>query len=518
MSTATIPSLLNQFDRIIAAISPGWGVSRLRHRATLAYYEAVKTTRLRRARTKDGTGDAAVAGNAQKLRAYARDLERNHDISRGAINRMVQNIVGPTGIAIEPQPRTKTGEIHDDLARQILALLRDWTKRPEVTWQHDWPSAQRILCRAWVRDGEAFAQSLLGTVPGLDHGTRVPFSLELFESDSVPLDYNDAGKSIVQGVERNAWGRPIAFHLYKTDPSKTYRLITAADLKRVPADRMLHVKLTDRMLQARGVSVFASVLTRIDDIKDYEESERIAAKVAASMAAYIKKGVPDQYSQAIDENGEPVARNMKFRPGVIMDDLQAGEEIGMIDSKRPNPELVNFRNGQLRAAAAGLDVSYSSLARDYNGTYSAQRQELVEQWGAYSVLAAEFGARIVQPVYENFLGAAIVSGALKLPADLDPVSLDDAILIPPQMPWIDPLKEALAWQELEAAGYASGPEIVRRRGQNPRDVVEQESNWQKLRKNAGLAAQSGQVDPVLLNNAPGNAALRTAVIAATARD
>lgn len=512
MSAAIAPSL-NPLDRLIAAISPGWGVSRLRHRATLAYYEAVKTSRLRRARTKDGTGDAAVAGNAQKLRAYARDLERNHDISRGALNRLVQNVVGPAGIQIEPQPRTKSGEIHDAFARQILTLWRDWSRRPEVTWQHDWPSAQRMLCRAWVRDGEAFAQLLAGPVASLDHGTAVPLSLELFESDSVPLDYSDEGKGIVQGVERNAWGRSVAFHLYKTDPSKTYRLITAADLKRIPSERMLHVKLIDRMLQARGVSIFASVIARLDDIKDYEESERIAAKVAASMAAYIKKGVPDQYAQATDENGEPVARNMKFRPGVIIDDLQPGEEIGMIDSKRPNPELVNFRNGQLRAAAAGMDVSYSSFARDYNGTYSAQRQELVEQWAAYSTLSAEFGSRMVLPVYERFLMAASAAGLLKPPADLDIVSLDDAILVGPQMPWIDPLKEALAWQELEAAGYASGPEIVRRRGQNPRDVVEQEANWQKLRQEKGLAMQPGQVDPVQLNNAPNNAARLTALAA-----
>jgi lambda family phage portal protein len=476
-------------DRSIAIASPHLALKRQQYRGLMAYYEAVKPTRLRRARVKDGTGDAAVSGNAHKLRAYARDLERNHDLARGAINRLVQNIVGPAGIAVEPQPRTKTGEIHEDMARQILALWRDWAKRPEVTWSHDWPSAQRALCRAWVRDGEALAQMLAGTVPYLDHGTRVPLSIELFESDSLPLDYSDEGLSVVQGVERNAWGRSTGYYFYKTDPSKLYRLATVGDLKRVPADRVLHVKLADRLLQARGVSIFASVLTRLDDIKDYEESERIAAKVAASMAAMIKKGTPDQYQAdagSQDENGDPIPRNLKFRPGMVFDDLLPGESIETIDTKRPNPVLEAFRNGQLRAAAAGLDVSYSSLARDYNGTYSAQRQELVEQWAAYAVLSAEFGARMVRPVYERFLLAALAAGLLKLPADLDPASLDDAILIAPQMPWIDPEKEANAALLLENSRYASGPEIIRRRGQNPRDVLEQEANWQKLLRDKGL--------------------------------
>jgi len=294
----------------------------------------------------------------------------------------------------------------------------------------------------------------------------------------------------VQGVERSTWGRPLAYWLYKTDPSKLLRLVTVADLKRVPAEKMLHVKLAKRMQQARGVSVFASVLTRLDDIKDYEESERIAAKVAASMAAYIKKGMPDHYTVENGTDGEPTRRDLKFRPGMIFDDLSPGEEIGMIDSKRPNPELSNFRNGQLRAAAGGVGISYSSFARDYNGTYSAQRQELVESYGAYGILAGEFGDRVVYPVYEDFLSAAVLSGQLKLPADLDPRSLDDAILIPPQMPWIDPEREASAWVLQEEAGYASGPEIIRRRGLNPRDVLEQEANWQRLRKDKGLASDT----------------------------
>ena len=52
-----------------------------------------------------------------------------------------------------------------------------------------------------------------------------------------------------------------------------------------------------------------------------------------------------------------------------------GEEIGTIDTNRPNPNLQAYRDGQLRASAAGLGASYSSISRNYNGTYSAQRQE-----------------------------------------------------------------------------------------------------------------------------------------------
>ena len=146
----------------------------------------------------------------------------------------------------------------------------------------------------------------------------------------------------------------------------------------MPWDRVLHLATLDHIGQVRGVSEFASVITRLEDIKDYEESERVAAKIAAMLTAYVKRGSPEVYDP--ETAPSPGTRQIAFKPGMVIDDLAIGEEIGLIDSKRPNPNLITFRQGQLRAIAAGVGASYSSLSRDYNGTYSAQRQELVEQF------------------------------------------------------------------------------------------------------------------------------------------
>lgn len=34
----------------------------------------------------------------------------------------------------------------------------------------------------------------------------------------VPSDFNDPARNISQGVERNAWGRPAAYYVYKQHP------------------------------------------------------------------------------------------------------------------------------------------------------------------------------------------------------------------------------------------------------------------------------------------------------------
>ena len=43
--------------------------------------------------------------------------------------------------------------------------------------------------------------------------------------------------------------------------------------------------LVKRINQARGVSIFHNVIRRLDDIQEIEESERVAARVAAAIAA-----------------------------------------------------------------------------------------------------------------------------------------------------------------------------------------------------------------------------------------
>jgi lambda family phage portal protein len=449
------------------------------------YYEAGKRTGYQKQRRETGSADTAVQRAGTSIREQARHLDQNHDLAKGALNTLVQNVIGPNGIQVEPQPRRPDGSIHDDFAKRIHASYMDWSLRPEVTHQHDWPAAQRLMGRTWLRDGEGLAQTISGTLPSLDHGTRVPFSLELIEADQLPLGLNKAGDPrIVQGVELNGWGRPVAYHIYKQHPGDFRLYSVAAETKPVSADRMLHVKLIDRIGQTRGVSIFAASMLRIDDIKDYEESERIAAKVAASMAGYIKKGSPDRYEEETDENGEPIARDLRFSAGTIYDDLRIGEEIGTIDTSRPNVNLEAYRNGQLRAWASSSYLTYSSLSKDYNGTYSAQRQELVEGYGAYGVLASEFIGQFVRPTYHKFLEMALLSGDLIIPSDVDPLTIGDAFYMPPQMPWIDPVKESVAWCNLEENGHASGIEIIRRRGMNPRDVADQQRRWKQMKEDA----------------------------------
>ncbi|REN18568.1 phage portal protein, partial [Mycobacterium tuberculosis] len=80
-----------------------------------------------------------------------------------ALSTLVRNIVGPSGISIEPTPRDgRQGDnydnIDDDFSRQLLNLWRQWCVSPDVTRTMSWVQCQELACRSWLRDGEQFTQ------------------------------------------------------------------------------------------------------------------------------------------------------------------------------------------------------------------------------------------------------------------------------------------------------------------------------------------------------------------------
>ncbi len=480
---------LNALDRLIGYFSPQAAVFRGRARQVLADYEGGKAGRLRKAMNENRSPNDLVTASASRLRSWARHQERNLDIAKGALNCLVRNTVGPEGIGIEPMPKRLDGSTHDAFATELMRLFENWAMRPEVTWQMDWAGCQRLLARTWFRDGEAFGQFVEGFAARLDHGTRVPLSLELLEPDLVPLDYEDVARKIRQGVELNDWSRPRAFWVYKHHPSEAnFSSLAFPDLKRVDADRMMQLALRDRLHQLRGISIFASVINRLEDIKDYEDSERVAARIAAALTAVIKRE-PDSVAPGA-EMSEQGRAPMKIEPGLVFDGAGPGDEITMVDAKRPSAQVEPFRMGQLRAAASGLSTSFSSLSKNYDGTYSAQRQELVEQWPEYQCLTKQFITMVTRPVWERFVPLAILSGQIRLPADLDPSTMTDAEYIGPAMPWINPMDEIQAARLRVRTGTKSLTQEIRERGGQPWRVFTQLSDERKEFKRLDLKLEA----------------------------
>lgn len=174
---------------------------------------------------------------------------------------------------------------------------------------------------------------------------------------------------------------------------------------------------------------------------------------------------------------------------MIFDELRPGEDLGMVESNRPNVHLSEYRNGQLRAVAGGTRSGYSSISRDYNGSYSSQRQELVEGFEGYNVLQNWFVGQYSRPVYRAWVDMLRLS-KIRLPDDVDMSSLYNALYLGPVMPWIDPVKEAESWKTIVRGGAGTEAEWVRARGKSPQEIKRQRVREVEFNRDHGLVLDS----------------------------
>lgn len=496
-------------DQLVSVVAPAAAENRVRARsrvdamrafaAATGGYDAAEPSRRRRFHRDTRNGDALARRSAVALRNQARHLDRNVDIVRGGLDKLCDFIVGPNGISVEPQPKRADGTVHEDFAAELRRDYEAYRKWPEVTWTHNGGSADRIVCRTWLRDGECLGQMVSGPRRDIVYGSDVPFAIELIEPDLLPHWKEESKGNIHQGIERNDWGRPTGYHVLRAHPGSDTE-IAGQETKRIAAERMLHLRAIDRIGQLRGISVLASVLNRLQDIAEYDDYERIAAKMAASMVLKINRGSPDMWIQGTggstyDPLKPPV---YQMDGGMVVFNGQPGEDAEFFDTKRPNSGAEPWVKQQLRFGSAGFGgLSYSAFARDYNGTYSAQRQELVENWPHYHALTGEFVGQWTQPSYEEFVRWRILTKGV--PADVDTTTIFDALFFGPPMPWIDPEKEANAQLILVQACFKSSSQVIRERGGQLGDTYRQIKAEKDLRADLQI---NSTVDVPSANVAP----------------
>lgn len=481
---------------LLARWFPGVVLRLMRKRILLEHaqrvYDAAKASNFHVRPTDTRSPDGVMEQAGDKIRKWARHLDENHDLSIGVLDVLVNNVVG-TGVMIEPMVMTKGGKAADKVNKELRKLLKDWARQPEVTGELPFGEAQRLIARGWFRDGETLIQHVRG--PRFEHRSALPYSIELIEPDLLPFQALSRRArnqdAVTHGVEKDGWGRPVAYHLLTGHPGNTampFQPVRVDDLVRVLAEDIVHLKFTRRFRQTRGVSVLHGVIRRMDDIKDYEESERIAARIAANMTGFIKKLDADG-NDALAQSDD---RSFEMQAGMVFDQLMPGEDIGMVKSDRPNENLGEFLKTQHRGLAAGTGTNYSSIAKDYGGTYSSQRQELVESQPAYGRLREYFIEVFMRRIWREFVSAAIVAGLLPLNRTVDLETVFDADMRAPGIPWIDPLKETQADVLAVEKRLASRTQVIRNRGGDPDVVYEQiKEERERDRENGLLDADPG---------------------------
>ena len=405
------------------------------------------------------SSDSEIVVSLRTARARSRQLVRDNEYAKNAV-RIIQNNVIGDGIKLQAQVKNQRGTLIDTVNDSIHEEWHDWwTDKSKVHTAGilSGPDIERLLIGNLVENGEAIVR----IVKQKFGDSEIALSLEVIEADrlidqwSMPKSPN--GNNIRMGVEVDKWGRPVAYWMYPTHPGD-YQFTTydPAAFLRVPAEEIIHLYIVDRWPQSRGMPWFASAMRRLNNMGGYEEAEIVSARASAAVMGFITS--PDAPTPDAIVNGQQVT---DFTAGQIRH-LQPGEQFSGFNPARPNAAMEPFLRLMLRGIAAGVGCSYESLSRDYSqSNYSSSRLALLDDRDLWRVLQGWFIRNFRQPLYREWLKAAVLPGVLQIPDFYSNLRKYQAVRFKPRgWSWIDPSKETIAYRMAVRAGFMTVSDVI----------------------------------------------------------
>jgi lambda family phage portal protein len=421
------------------------------------------------------TPNAAVLSSLATLRDRSRAAVRNDGYAKGGVDTLVTNIVG-TGITM----RSKAAD--PSLRTQIDALWKQWCEFSDADGLLPFEGQQTQIVRAALEGGDAFAR-LRFRQPG--DGLPVPLQVQILEAELVPHTFSQpwGGAKIRAGIEFDAIGRRVAFWFHPSRPELDD--FDQGELRRVPADQVIHLFDPLRPGQIRGVPVLTQALLRLYEFDKFDDATLLRQQIANMFAGFVTKpaGVGDV---AIDplSNGEmrTDASGLPFvslEPG-LMQELDPGDDVKFAAPPGPGDNYEAFVRQQLYGAARAVGVPYEFFTGDMSRVNDRTvRVILVEfrrrimAW-QYQVVGYQFCRR----VWNAFIDQAVLSGAIDVPeAQLaDRESWAAVEWAPNGWPYIHPVQDVQAQREAIRAGLTTRSDVVAEQGASAEDIDQQQAD------------------------------------------
>ena len=421
--------------------------------------------------------DTELMTSLPLMRDRSRQMIRGNPHAANLQRIIEDNVVG-TGIGMQCQIKNADGTLNQALNDQIEAAWAEWSEAEtcHTAGQLSLTDLLRLAMGGVFADGEA----LIRIVPQAFGGGKIPFALEMIEPDLLyengqGTSRTTQGATVRLGVEVDEWLRPQAYWMRSSHPGDVTALsaLSAAQAKRIPASDMLHLYVVKRWPQTRGVPWMHMALMRMRDMGKYTEAELVAARAAACIVGFVQQDLGTAPGASYDSKRK-APTFVKSEPGVFQR-LLPGETFSGFSPSRPNANLSTFMCYMLREVAAGVGVSYEALSRDYSqSNYSSSRLALLNERDLWRTLQHWLIRNYLVKIYRRWLDAAVISGAVKLPADYytNKKPYQEVRFKPRGWSWVDPAKEVRAYADAVKNGFMSRSDVISAigNGQDREDV------------------------------------------------
>jgi lambda family phage portal protein len=381
--------------------------------------------------------DAALLPTLHQGNARADDLARNHGIASSGVQLHIDHIVGHL-FRLSYKPRWRRLGIREEearaFARDVEAVWMEIAEDPVGCWLD---AERKRTFTMLIREGigtHTRLGEIMATAEWIDDR---PASAPLKTAIKVVSPYRVSNPpaiskrdSLREGVQVDRYGAATGYWVRNTSSTTSGFGSSGMDDKWVfvPREtewgrpRFIHVFEPTDDGQTRGKNQFLAVMQQLKMLSKLQDTALQNAIVNAMYAAVIESELDSNAAMQVigGEGGTQQLQSLLTlmldyhdgadirMDGVKIPHLVPGERLNLLTSKNSDNGFSDLERAFLRYTAAGLNVSYEQLSRDYsNASYTSAQAGKMETWrymmGRRKVIASREAGMIFSLVLEELL-------------------------------------------------------------------------------------------------------------------
>lgn len=449
------------------------------------------------------------------------NLYSENPVGSGIIKTIVNGTIG-TGLDLESSVLREVlpPEVSDE-------TIKTFQKKVEAYWKVYANTPSMCDFYGQRRMGELEALGLAMALYSGDHLRHLPIvkvgdlylpKVQLISGRLVSSpNHCDDGK-IVAGVERDRYGRDIAYHVERVvdgepEAIKWDRFECRSKNGRLQFKLIKLNEVEEGMV--RGRSIFNPIKELMIQTGRFTEAEVTKAIIQACITLFIeseKDNIED------DENGgiEAIAESRVEDPTVTTPDegedgdtpvtlspgaaykLPPGQKAHLAEATAPVAQFTLFMEELLKIIGMATNIPYEVLIKSFNASYSASQASIQQAARGFEVWRAEFTSKFLSDIFSQFVECLVRQGKVNAPGYLDGdpfvrLAWESAVWHGPAVLHIDPVKAVTASKIAVAEGFSTGEIESRRLYNNSFDAnIVRLGEEKRLKEENGLSVMPAE--------------------------
>ncbi len=444
---------------------------------TVQRYKAAKMSESDHWSTSNQLVNQLISTASPRLRSRVRDLVRNYPVFTRAVNAYSALMIGQ-GPKFQSKAVKPNGQPDEKLRRKIESSFYRWMEYDaDASGRLHFFELQHMLCRQLIECGESFFQ-----LTTQSKYKQNPLSLMPIEADRLVSSSFAKAKSGAEcdyGLEFDKYtGKVLAYHVNVDD--------LGYEVKRVPAQNMLHIYQTLRPGQLRGVTPLAPAILFARAMSDYVGNELEAQRIASRYLSFVTSPNIGEYQAArgiLGGKDEKAREDIDYIENALVEYLRPGEEIKFAEMpSRPGEAFSQIESYTTRMTAIALNLSYEVLSGDYKGiNYSTSKAIRGDNQVFLAPDKFMHEYRSLRPTFYQWLQLeALTKDYIPSYYWKNPELIENHVWTYRDRPSTDPTRDATANIKNLEAGLVSPQSIILAQGGDPEEVVSEIAKYRKM--------------------------------------